>query len=111
MKDTQILVYGVDIDSKIYVNDMTDEQVIEEGEKNGQIHTLDSFLKKLNHDEINTENYFYRAVVVSDRTKYIRIIGENGTLILTIDEYNRGLDRENEGVVGEIINEYEYKGQ
>ena len=40
--------------------------------------------------------------------KYIRVVGKWGTIILTMTEYARGLDRENYGVVGEIIKEKDY---
>jgi hypothetical protein len=41
--------------------------------------------------------------------KYIEIKGVNGVYIFTKEEIDRALDRENEGVVWEIIEEKDYK--
>lgn len=40
---------------------------------------------------------------------YFRIIGENGTYILTKEEMDLALDRENEGVKGEVLSEQQYQ--
>lgn len=40
--------------------------------------------------------------------KYIRVKGKNGVLLISLENYEDGLDRENEGVVGEIIEEADY---
>lgn len=42
---------------------------------------------------------------------YYRIQGENGVYILTQQEIDRALDRENEGVAGEVKTEQEYESK
>ena len=37
--------------------------------------------------------------------QFIRVYGENGVYLFTEEELEQGLDRENEGVKGEIIEE------
>lgn len=39
---------------------------------------------------------------------YIRVITEKAVLILTLDEYEKGIDRENEGVSDELVEENKY---
>jgi len=39
---------------------------------------------------------------------YFRIVGQNGTYILTAQEMNLALDRENNGVEGIVAEENEY---
>ena len=38
-------------------------------------------------------------------TKYIRIVGEHSTLVLSVKQFNQGLDQENHGVEGSIYDE------
>ncbi len=41
--------------------------------------------------------------------EYIRIKTKNAVLILTTEEYEQGLDRENYGVDGKLFEEEDYK--
>lgn len=40
--------------------------------------------------------------------EHIRIIGKRGVIIIPLKEYNKGLDRENEGFIGDILTEKDY---
>ena len=43
-----------------------------------------------------------------DKETYYRVRGENGVYPLTRKEFERAIDRENDGVDGEILAENEY---
>ena len=62
MENNEIRVYGIEIDSIIKIENMSNAELIEKAEKLGIIYSLDNFFIKLNNDEIDTENYYYKAI-------------------------------------------------
>jgi hypothetical protein len=56
------LVYGVAIDECNNIEELTDMDIIERGEKTGIVYSIGGFIDELNHDQLDTENYWFKII-------------------------------------------------
>ena len=57
----QRLIYGVEIGYQT-PDEMTDQAVIKEGERTGIIYSIEGFIDELNHDQLDTEQYWFKII-------------------------------------------------
>jgi hypothetical protein len=55
-------IYGVEIDKTDNIDEMTEAEVIEAGERSGVVYSLKGFISELNSDQLDTENYWFRII-------------------------------------------------
>lgn len=56
-------IYGVSIEkTNKYLDNMSNEQIIKEGEENGIIYSINGFISAVNNDWLNTEEYYYKLI-------------------------------------------------
>lgn len=66
MKPLEYKIYFVPVDmipdDKLF-DEMEDEEVMELAEEEGNIYSLAGFMDELNHDHLNSDAYWFRAIL------------------------------------------------
>jgi len=55
-------VYAVSIDKTDNIDEMTDIQIMDEAELEGMVWSVEGFMDELNHDHLDTENYWFKII-------------------------------------------------
>lgn len=55
-------IYGVAIDKCDNIDEMPNKEVIKAGEESGIVYSVGGFIDQLNHDQLDTENYWFKLI-------------------------------------------------